>query len=121
MQDRPAISIIVPMYKAEAFLPRCIESILAQDMAELELILVDDASPDRCLEIAREYAARDGRIRVLRADGSGAGVARNVGLDSPPAGAMSASPTPTIGSTPACTAGFLKRRGPAMRTSSSPA
>ena len=75
------------MYKAEAFLPRCIESILAQDMAELELILVDDASPDRCLEIAREYAARDGRIRVLRADGSGAGVARNVGLDSPPAGA----------------------------------
>ncbi len=69
------ISIIVPIYKVEKFLPKCIESILNQTYSDFELILVDDGSPDKCPEICDEYAAKDDKgsgntlLRVVRATG----------------------------------------------------
>ena len=77
----PKLSIIVPVYRAEAFLPQCIDSILAQTMTDLELILVDDGSPDRSGEICDRYAAADPRVRVIHQANQGVSAARNTGLD----------------------------------------
>ena len=74
------ISIVVPIYKVEKFLPRCIESLLHQTYRDLEIILVDDGSPDRCGSICEEYAARDSRIRVFHQSNQGVSAARNKGL-----------------------------------------
>ena len=60
-----AISVIVPIYKVEAFLHRCVDSILAQTFADFDLVLVDDGSPDGCGAICDDYAARDSRVRVI--------------------------------------------------------
>ena len=57
----PAITIITPVYKAEAYLDRCVESILSQTMADFELILIDDGSPDRCGELCDAYAKLVGK------------------------------------------------------------
>ena len=81
MNIKPKFSIIVPVYKAEAFICNCIESILAQTIADYELILVNDGSPDRSGEICEEYAKKDMRIKVLHKDNGGPSSARNVGLD----------------------------------------
>ena len=62
----PLISVIIPIYNVESYLPRCLESVLSQTLPNLEIILVDDVSPDRCGAICDEYAAKDPRIRVLR-------------------------------------------------------
>lgn len=75
------ISIIVPVYKVEKYLHRCIDSILAQTHTNLELILVDDGSPDRCGEICEAYARRDNRIKVIHKENGGLSDARNAGLD----------------------------------------
>ena len=77
----PLVSIIVPVYNVEAYLSDCIESILRQSLADFELILVDDCSPDRCGAICDEYAAHDGRIRVIHQKNGGVSNARNTGLD----------------------------------------
>lgn len=77
----PAISVIVPVYKVEAYLPQCVESILNQTFSDFELILVDDGSPDNCGAICDEYAAKDSRIRVIHQKNAGVSAARNVGLD----------------------------------------
>ena len=61
----PAISVIVPVYKVEPYIHRCIDSILAQTYTDFELILVDDGSPDNCGRICDEYAEKDGRIHVI--------------------------------------------------------
>lgn len=74
------ISVIVPVYKVEAFLPRCVDSILAQTYPHLEIILVDDGSPDRCGAICDTYAARDARVRVVHKKNGGLSSARNAGL-----------------------------------------
>ncbi|GAB6866659.1 MULTISPECIES: glycosyltransferase family 2 protein [Bacteroides] len=75
------LSIIVPVYKAEKTIERCIRSILLQDYRDWELILVDDGSPDDSGKICDEYAAIDSRIKVIHKQNSGVGSARNVGLD----------------------------------------
>lgn len=75
------ISVIVPVYKVEAVLPRCIESILNQTVSDFELILIDDGSPDQSGAICDEYAARDARIRVIHQENGGVSKARNAGLD----------------------------------------
>ena len=62
---KPLISVIVPVYRVEEFLPRCVDSLRAQTYENLEIILVDDGSPDHCPEICEKYAARDVRIRVI--------------------------------------------------------
>lgn len=76
----PKISVIVPVYKAEKFIRKCLDSILGQTHTNLEVILVDDGSPDDCGRICDEYAARDGRIRVIHQENGGVSSARNAGL-----------------------------------------
>mgnify|MGYP004453649011 CR=1 FL=1 len=77
----PKISIIVPIYNVEKYLPRCIDSILAQTFTDFELILVDDGSPDNCGKICDEYAKKDNRIKVIHKENGGVSSARNIGLD----------------------------------------
>lgn len=81
MSDTPLISVIVPVYKVEPYLKRCIESIVQQTYKNLEIILIDDGSPDFCGVICDEYAKRDNRIRVVHKENGGLSSARNAGLD----------------------------------------
>ena len=74
------ISVIVPIYNVEEYLPNCIESILRQTYKHLEIVLVDDGSPDRCGEICEEYAKKDDRIRVIHKENGGLSDARNKGM-----------------------------------------
>ena len=75
------ISIIVPVYKVEEYLECCLDSLSRQSMPEIEIILIDDASPDRCGEICDAYAARDERFRVVhRPENKGVSAARNMGI-----------------------------------------
>lgn len=76
----PKVSIIVPVYNVEAYLHRCIDSILAQTFTDWELLLIDDGSPDRSGEICDEYALKDKRIRVFHKKNGGVSSARNFGL-----------------------------------------
>ena len=76
----PSLSVIVPVYNVEAFLPVCIDSILTQTLQDLELILIDDGSPDRCGAICDEYAVTDPRVKVIHQKNSGVSAARNAGL-----------------------------------------
>ena len=75
------ISIIVPVYKVEKYLKRCIDSVLEQTFCDFELILVDDGSPDQCGRICETYAEKDGRIIALHRKNGGLSAARNTGLD----------------------------------------
>ena len=75
------ISIIVPVYKVEEYLNRCIQSILNQTYKEFELILVDDGSPDHCPELCDEWAKRDRRIKVMHKENGGLSDARNAGIE----------------------------------------
>lgn len=77
---KPAISVIVPVYKVEEYLDRCVQSILDQSFDNLEVILIDDGSPDRCPAMCDEWAKRDSRITVLHQKNGGASSARNAGL-----------------------------------------
>ena len=77
----PLISIIVPVYRVEAYLDRCMESLLAQTYENLEIILVDDGSPDRCPAICDSYAEKDRRVRVIHQDNAGLSGARNTGIE----------------------------------------
>ena len=76
----PKISVIIPVYNAEAYLAECIDSILAQTCCDFELILVDDGSPDNCAAICREYLAGDRRIRFLQQENRGQAAARNYAM-----------------------------------------
>ncbi len=75
------ISVIIPIYNVEPYLRRCVDSVLAQTYRNLEIILVDDGSPDRCGEICDEYAKRDSRIKVIHKENGGLSDARNVGIN----------------------------------------
>lgn len=75
------VSVIVPVYKAEKYLHRCVDSILAQSYADFELLLIDDGSPDNSGAICDEYAAKDSRVRVFHKENGGVSSARNLGLD----------------------------------------
>ena len=75
----PRVSVVVPVYGVEAYLPACLDSLLAQHWQAWEAIVVDDGSPDRSGEIAESYALRDPRIRVVHVENGGLGSARNVG------------------------------------------
>ena len=77
----PKISVIVPCYGVEKYLDRCVQSLLRQSLPEIEIILVDDQSPDRVPEMCDEYALLDSRIKVIHKKNGGLGFARNSGLD----------------------------------------
>lgn len=77
----PQISVIVPVYKVEQYLHRCVDSILAQTFTDFELILVDDGSPDNCGAICDEYAQKDSRVVVIHQPNGGLSAARNAGID----------------------------------------
>ena len=80
MPDRK-VSVIVPVYNSEAYLPRCIESIQRQSYPNLEILLVDDGSTDASLTVCRDYARGDPRVRVIHQENRGVSAARNAGLD----------------------------------------
>ncbi len=75
------ISIIAPIYKVEKYLRKCIDSLINQTYNDIEIILVDDGSPDDCGRICDEYAMRDLRVKVMHQSNAGVSAARNVGLD----------------------------------------
>jgi len=77
------ISVIIPVYKVEEFLCRCVDSVLNQTYKNLEVVLVDDGSPDGCPAICDEYAKKDNRIVVIHKKNGGPSSARNAALDSP--------------------------------------
>lgn len=81
MKELPLISVIVPVYKVEAYLARCLESITGQTYGNLEIILVDDGSPDGSGAICDAWAAKDSRVKVIHKKNAGAGAARNTALD----------------------------------------
>lgn len=77
---KPLVSVIVPCYKVEQYLPNCIGSIINQSYDNWELILVDDGSPDKCGDICDEYAKQDNRIKVVHKENGGLSSARNAGM-----------------------------------------
>ena len=77
----PLISVIIPVYNVESYLEVCIASIVNQTYENLEIILVDDGSPDRCPEICDDWAKRDDRIQVIHKENGGLASARNAGMD----------------------------------------
>ncbi len=77
-----SVSIIIPVYNTEQYLPRCIESILNQSFTDYELLLIDDGSTDGSGALCDKYAEKDGRIRVFHKENGGVSAARNLGLDS---------------------------------------
>lgn len=81
IKEYPLVSVIVPCYNVEQYLPKCIDSILEQTYQNLEVWLVDDGSPDSCGEICDEYAKKDSRIKVIHKQNGGLADARNVALD----------------------------------------
>ena len=76
----PQISVIVPVYKVEQYLKRCVDSILHQTFSDLEVILVDDGSPDNCPAMCDKYAGTDSRVKVIHQKNAGVSAARNAGL-----------------------------------------
>lgn len=78
---RPKVSVVVPIYKVEKYLAQCVNSLLAQTLSDIEIILVDDGSPDRCGEMADAYAQKDARVIALHQPNGGYSVAVNRGIE----------------------------------------
>lgn len=81
MEDKPKVSVIVPVYKAEKYIRQCVDSLLAQSFEDYEILLINDGSPDKSGEICDEYALKDSRIRVFHKSNSGVSATRNIGMD----------------------------------------
>lgn len=81
MNHTDLVSIIVPVYGVEKYLPECVDSLLAQTHTNIEVILIDDASQDGCAQICDRYAQKDARVKVVHKNNGGAASARNAGLD----------------------------------------
>ena len=79
--NQPLVSVIIPIYNVEKYLDRCITSVVNQTYGNLEIILVDDGSPDNCPAICDEWAEKDSRIKVIHKENEGLGMARNTGID----------------------------------------
>ena len=74
------VSVIIPVYNVELYLDRCVDSIRKQTYRNLEIILVDDGSPDRCPELCEQIKMQDSRVKVVHKENGGLGFARNSGL-----------------------------------------
>ena len=79
--NKPAISVVIPVYNVEVYLRECVDSVLAQTMQDFEIILVDDGATDSCGTICDEYGAKNERVRVIHQPNGGLSSARNTGLD----------------------------------------
>jgi glycosyltransferase involved in cell wall biosynthesis len=77
---KPIVSVVIPVYKVEAYLARCVDSVLCQTLEDLQIILVDDGSPDGCPKICDAYAEQDSRIQVIHKENGGLASARNAGM-----------------------------------------
>lgn len=75
------VTVVVPVYNTENYLERCLSSLVNQSYRQLEILIIDDGSPDRCPQICEEWAKRDGRIRVVHKENAGLGMARNTGME----------------------------------------
>ena len=80
MDKKELISVVIPFYRAEKTIGRCLDSIVNQDYYNLEILLIDDGSDDQSIEMGKEYARRESRIRLLRQENKGVGMARNYGI-----------------------------------------
>ena len=78
---RPLVSVVIPVYKVEAYLARCVDSVRSQTLQDLQIILVDDGSPDSCPQMCDDYALEDHRIQVIHKENGGLASARNAGMD----------------------------------------
>lgn len=76
--NKPLVSVIVPVYKVEDYLDKCVKSIVTQTYENLEIILVDDGSPDNCPSMCDSWAQKDSRIKVIHKENGGVSSARNV-------------------------------------------
>lgn len=81
IKNNPKISVIVPIYNAEKYLHRCIDSILNQTFTDFEVLLINDGSTDSSGSICDEYAKKDSRVRVFHKENGGVSLARNIGID----------------------------------------
>lgn len=81
MRHDPIISVIVPVYKVEKYLEQCVRSLLNQTYGNLEIILIDDGSPDSCPDMCNEYQKKDSRVKAVHKENGGLASARNLGLD----------------------------------------
>ncbi|MDT8303278.1 MAG: glycosyltransferase [Sedimentisphaerales bacterium] len=79
--NKPAVSIIIPVYNLEKYLSRCIDSVINQTLRNIEIICINDGSTDRSLDILKDYATDDPRIRIIDKEKGGPGIARNIGID----------------------------------------
>ncbi len=77
----PKVSIVLPIYNVEKYLDRCIDSVVEQTYRNIEILLIDDGSPDKCPEICDRWAQKDSRIRVIHKHNEGLGMARNTGIE----------------------------------------
>ena len=77
----PKLSIVVPIYNMEKYLKQCLNSCINQTLKDIEIICVNDGSTDNSLNIIREYAAKDSRIKIINQDNQGLSMARNNGFD----------------------------------------
>lgn len=80
-QQKPKVSVIIPVYNVEKYLPECLDSVINQTLPDIEIICVDDGSTDRSLAILSKYAKQDNRIKIIKQQNKFAGAARNAGLD----------------------------------------
>ena len=81
MKNEPLVTVVIPIYNTERYLERCVESVLNQTYRSLEILLVDDGSPDGCPRMCDAFAERDARVRVIHKQNEGLGMARNTGID----------------------------------------
>ena len=77
---QPEISVIIPVYNAAEFLPRCLDSVLQQELQDIEIICINDGSTDNSEQVIKEYAGKDDRIKLISRPNKGAAAARNAGI-----------------------------------------
>ena len=79
--ETPKVTVLVPCYNVEKFLPQCLESLIGQSLRQLQIVCINDGSTDSTLAVLRSYAARDKRIQIIDKPNSGYGASMNRGLD----------------------------------------